>query len=166
MTSTVLRLARPALFICDQQEKFRPAIYAFDHILKIASKMLQASKILNVPVYVTTQNNKALGEICSELDISNAKLKLDKTLFSMHTPELERALQPKSSVAITGIESHVCVLQTTLDLLARGHQVYVISDAVSSCNREEIPIAIARMRQAGAKISTSESFACLCDLIN
>jgi nicotinamidase-related amidase len=63
-----------------------------------------------------------------------------------------------TNVAIVGIESHVCVLQTTLDLLKSGHSVYVIADGVSSVNKEEIPIAIARMRQAGAYITTSESF--------
>lgn len=72
--------------------------------------------------------------------------------------EITTQLAVPTSVAIVGIESHVCVLQTTLDLLKAGHKVYVISDGVSSCNKEEVPIAIARMRQAGAFISTSESF--------
>ena len=72
--------------------------------------------------------------------------------------EITTQLTVPTSVAIVGIESHVCVLQTTLDLLKAGHKVYVISDGVSSCNKEEVPIAIARMRQAGAFISTSESF--------
>ena len=74
--------------------------------------------------------------------------------------EITTQLPVPSNVAIVGIESHVCVLQTTLDLLKAGHHVYVISDGVSSANKEEVPIAIARMRQAGAYITTSESFVC------
>ena len=72
--------------------------------------------------------------------------------------DITTQLSVPTNVAIVGIESHVCVLQTTLDLLKAGHSVYVISDGVSSANKEEIPIALARMRQAGAFISTSESF--------
>jgi len=74
--------------------------------------------------------------------------------------DITTQLPVPTSIAIVGIESHVCVLQTTLDLLKHGHQVYVISDGVSSCNKEEIPVALARMRQAGAFITTSESFVC------
>lgn len=72
--------------------------------------------------------------------------------------EISSQLTVPTNVAIVGIESHVCVLQTTLDLLKGGHHVYIISDGVSSANKEEIPIALARMRQAGAYITTSESF--------
>ena len=54
-------------------------------------------------------------------------------------------------------QSHVCVMQTTLDLLARGYDVHVLADGVSSANKEEVPIALAGMRQAGARITTSES---------
>lgn len=63
-----------------------------------------------------------------------------------------------SEVVIVGIESHICVTQTTLDLLANGHKVYILADGVSSCNKEEVPIAMARLRQAGAIVTTSESF--------
>jgi len=65
---------------------------------------------------------------------------------------------PRAEVAIVGIESHICVTQTALDLLAAGHRVYVIADGVSSCNREEVPIALARLRAAGAVVTTSESW--------
>ena len=97
----------------------------------------------------------------SELDLSHAKIpSLDKSRFSMGLREITTQLPVPSNVAIVGIESHICVLQTTLDLLKAGHHVYVISDGVSSSNKEEVPIAIARMRQAGAYITTSESFVC------
>jgi isochorismate hydrolase len=62
------------------------------------------------------------------------------------------------SCIIVGIESHICITQTTLDLLRKKHKVYVIADGVSSCNKEEIPIALARLRHEGAIVTTSESF--------
>lgn len=64
----------------------------------------------------------------------------------------------KREVVIVGIESHICVTQTALDLLGEGHKVYVLADAVSSCNKEEIPIALARLRAEGAVVTSSESF--------
>lgn len=99
---------------------------------------------------------------------------IDKKLFSMITPEIKallthigaesavtgaattaKATDPLD-VIIVGIESHICVTQTTLDLLALGHRVYVLADGVSSCNPEERPIALARLRDAGAVVTTSE----------
>ena len=62
------------------------------------------------------------------------------------------------SAIIVGIESHICVTQTALDLLRAGHKVYIIADGVSSCNKEEVPIALARLRSEGAVVTTSESF--------
>lgn len=87
-----------------------------------------------------------------------------KTRFSMFLPDttpqwLESANGGKgvSSVIIFGIESHVCVLQTTLDLLSRDIDVHVLADGISSCNAGERRLAFERMRQAGAQITTSES---------
>jgi hypothetical protein len=81
----------------------------------------------------------------------------------MITPEIEAKL-PKVSTGetpldaiIVGIETHICVTQTTLDLLERGHRVYVIVDGVSSVNAEERGIALARLRDAGAVVTSSES---------
>jgi nicotinamidase-related amidase len=62
------------------------------------------------------------------------------------------------SCVIVGIESHICVTQTALDLLRDGHRVYVMADGVSSCNKEEVPIALARLRHEGATVCTSESW--------
>ncbi|KAI4956345.1 hypothetical protein J4E91_000556 [Alternaria rosae] len=79
------------------------------------------------------------------------------------TPEVKQALDSLNasgplSCIIVGIESHICVTQTTLDLLRAGHRVYVIADGVSSCNKEEVPIALARLRHEGAVVTSSESF--------
>ena len=84
----------------------------------------------------------------------------DKTLFSMALPEVLSALHAQhiTSVALVGIESHVCILQSSLDLLRAGFDVYALHDSISSCNPEEVPIAIARMRQEGVRVSTSESW--------
>jgi hypothetical protein len=89
------------------------------------------------------------------------KADLDKTRFSMLLPAV--AAHPSLSsqpaeVVIVGIESHICVTQTALDLLAAGHRVYVLADGVSSSNREEVGVALARLRQAGAVVTTSESW--------
>ncbi|QSZ29171.1 hypothetical protein DSL72_003682 [Monilinia vaccinii-corymbosi] len=121
--------------------------------------MIQASDILHIPIYATTQNRARLGETCAELSIPNAVEHADKTAFSMWIPSISQHFDSTtpSEVIIVGIESHICVTQTTLDLLANGHKVYVLADGVSSCNAQEIPIALDRLRAAGAVVTTSES---------
>lgn len=139
-------------------------------------KVLRAAAILNIPVVVTTQNRARLGDTVPELsslysadaaaDGADKKAKLlvdaDKTVFSMWTPEVQAAFSsaptPFKSVVIIGIESHICVTQTALDLLGAGYKVYVLADGVSSSNAEEVPIAMARLRAAGATVTTSEGW--------
>ncbi|KAF2714663.1 Isochorismatase hydrolase [Pleomassaria siparia CBS 279.74] len=160
------RITNPALFICDIQEKFRPAIHEFPQVVKTAQKLLKASQILNIPVFATTQNKARLGETCAELGLDHpggvqTLVHHDKTLFSMFTPEVRKgiaSLNSPLSCVIVGIESHICVTQTALDLLHEGHKVYVIADGVSSCNKEEVPIALARLRSEGVTVTTSESW--------
>ncbi|KAI0538504.1 Isochorismatase hydrolase [Xylaria digitata] len=160
------RLQDQTIFVCDLQDKFRNAIWQFDKILLISRKVLRAAKVLQIPVVVTTQNKAKLGEIVPEIQelIQDAALNIDKTSFSMLVPEI--ASHPlltspdntKRSVVIVGIESHICVTQTALDLLARGHRVYVLADGVSSCNELEVPVALARLRAEGVVVTTSESW--------
>jgi len=84
----------------------------------------------------------------------------------MLTPEVKAVLASRpeiDTIILFGIEAHVCILQTALSLLdppsARPYTVYIPADGISSCNKTEVPIAIARLREAGAIITTSESIA-------
>ncbi|PNS15252.1 Isochorismatase domain-containing protein 2 [Sphaceloma murrayae] len=167
MASPARRLVKPVLFICDLQERFRNAIHEYDKVIATTQKMLHASRVLSIPVFATTQLKGKLGETCPELGLDTpegvqTKVHADKSAFSMFVPEVRKAFEAlgpeKREVIIVGIESHICVTQTTLDLLHEGHKVYVLADGVSSCNKEEIPIALARLRSSGAVVTTSESF--------
>ncbi|PVG03586.1 Isochorismatase hydrolase [Serendipita vermifera] len=158
-------LSKPAFFVCDIQEKFAPAIYQFGSVVATSKRMLAFAKMFNVPVFVTEQAPRALGPTVGDLDLANLGPlhvgTFPKTKFSMFLPEVESKLHENAiqSIVIFGIESHVCVLQTVLDLIEHGYAVYVLADGVSSCNKEEIPIALERMRQVGAQVTTSESLA-------
>ena len=80
----------------------------------------------------------------------------------MLIPSLREALVAASpnpyQIALVGIESHICVTQTALDLLAEGHQVYVLTDGVSSCNQHERTVALRRLAREGVIVTTSESW--------
>lgn len=129
-------------------------------------KVLRAAQALNIPIYTTTQNRARLGETVPELqqylDPSNplCKTHADKTAFSMFVPEVTAALGPTApaQIVLVGIESHICITQTALDARRAGHDVYVLADGVSSCNKEEVPLALARLRAEGVTVTTSESW--------
>ncbi|XP_078589592.1 isochorismatase domain-containing protein 1-like [Branchiostoma floridae x Branchiostoma japonicum] len=149
-----------AFFLCDMQERFRPAIKFFPEILQIGQRLVEASKILDIPLIVTEQYPNGLGSTVAELDVSSAKVVVPKTKFSMVVPEVEEVLKSMAglrSVVLFGIEAHVCVQQTALDLLARGLEVHVIADATSSRSQMDRVYAFDRLRQAGAVLTTSES---------
>ncbi|KIP09837.1 hypothetical protein PHLGIDRAFT_85994 [Phlebiopsis gigantea 11061_1 CR5-6] len=156
---------RSVLLICDLQTRFRPAVYQFDSVVKTVNKMIQIAKVVGVPVIVTEQNSRALGNTVPEVDLQSlGPLHLgtvEKTLFSMVTPEVISLLQEHDlkSVIVMGIEAHICVLMSCLDLLSLGYDVHLLADGVSSSNKEEVPYALERIRQAGAIVGTSESVA-------
>lgn len=124
---------------------------------------MRAAKILEIPVIVTEQNPRALG-VTVPLTLESLPSTLytgpiAKTKFSMVLPEVLSQLEAfgTKSVVIFGIESHVCVLQTALDLLELDFGVHILLDGISSCNHDEVPVAVARLRAAGCQITTSES---------
>ncbi|KAJ1679884.1 hypothetical protein EV182_001126 [Spiromyces aspiralis] len=147
-----LHRSSTVFFVCDIQEKFRSGIHAFPCMVSVAQKMIKAAHILDVPYIVTEQYSKGLGFTVPELDTSKAVGVYDKTKFSMIIPEVTAKLQElkSKSVVIFGIE-------TVLDLLEQEYDVHVLADGVSSMSVPEIQVALNRMAQAGAIITSSES---------
>lgn len=149
-----------ALFLCDMQEKFKPNIKHFPQIVETSHRLLQAATILDMPVVVTEQYPKGLGPTVPELGLEPHGLTpIAKTQFSMCVPEVEQMLkahQGLDTVVLCGIETHACILQTTLDLLERGYSVHVVADAVASRSHVDRVYALERMRHLGAFITTSE----------
>jgi nicotinamidase-related amidase len=121
--------------------------------------MLKAAKILDILVVATEQNPRALGATVNELDISGNPHVFSKMKFSAFIPEVKDLLEESNikSVVLFGVESHVCVLQTALEMKALDYDVHVLADAVSSINQFEINIALNRMRQVGVNVTSSES---------
>ncbi|KAL7412088.1 Isochorismatase-like protein [Mrakia frigida] len=160
----VIHPSRTVFFCCDIQTKFQSAIYGWPQVIHTAEKMVRFAKILDIPVLTTEQNPKALGPTDPSVGLSSLPSYLNlgtfpKTKFSMVLPETLPLLKDVDHVVLFGIEAHICVLQTALELLAPdwGVKVHVLADGVSSCNPEEVGIALDRLRSAGAIITTSES---------
>lgn len=146
------------LFLCDMQEKFRPNISYFPEIVSVAARMLKVAKVLEIPTVVTEQYPKGLGPTVPELGAEDLK-KYSKTCFSMLIPEVEKemaAVPDLKSVLLCGIETQACIMSTALDIMERGVDVHVVADACSSRSQVDRIVALSRLRQSGAFLTTSE----------
>jgi len=156
-----LDVTKATLFVCDMQDKFRPLIYNMETAINRSALCISVCKELSVPMIVTQQYTKVFGPSVPELaSVFPASLPIyDKTRFSMLTPECSTAFAAmnREQVLVIGIEAHVCVMQTVLDLLELGKEVHVVTDAVSSQRAHDRAIAMQRMESAGAVLTTSES---------
>eukprot|EP00192_Tetraselmis_astigmatica_P018730 CAMPEP_0117670758 /NCGR_PEP_ID=MMETSP0804-20121206/12950_1 /TAXON_ID=1074897 /ORGANISM="Tetraselmis astigmatica, Strain CCMP880" /LENGTH=257 /DNA_ID=CAMNT_0005479131 /DNA_START=333 /DNA_END=1103 /DNA_ORIENTATION=+ len=149
------------LFVCDIQERFRPVISGMPAVIDIASKMVRCAKAMDIPVIVTEQYPKALGYTVDEIitDLPEGTSVVEKTIFSMVVPEVEELLEKLphvKQVLLVGIEGHVCVTQTALDLIEKGYEVHLIADGISSQRIEDRAVGLHRMMQAGAFASCFE----------
>ncbi|XP_050961324.1 isochorismatase domain-containing protein 1 isoform X2 [Labeo rohita] len=152
--------ATTVFFCCDMQERFRPAIKYFGDIISVGQRLLQGARILGIPVVVSEQYPKGLGSTVQEMDLTGAKLVFPKTKFSMVLPEVEAALAEipgVRSVVLFGVETHVCIQQTALDLIGRGFEVHIVADATSSRSMMDRMFALERLARTGIIVTTSES---------
>lgn len=147
--------------IIDIQERLFPFIANNEQITRNTSILIEGLKALEVPIMVTEQYTKGLGVTIAPLrDLLTEIRFIEKMAFSCcDEPKFfeELALKAPQFVIIAGIESHVCVLQTTIDLISNGFRPVVVEDCVGSRNPNDKAMAIARMRQEGATITTYES---------
>lgn len=161
-----LHISKSIFFLCDIQKVFQPLIYKMDRLEQTAGFMVRMAKILEVPVIVTEHNKKAFGSITEavsqHVDQDTSEW-FQKTKFSMMTDEIMSVVKSKyegrDSVVLFGMETHVCIQQTCLELLENGYNVHLVADAISSQREHDRSVAIQRMTQAGAFLTTSESIA-------
>ena len=156
-----LELTRSALAIIDMQEAFRSKIAEFTETATRIALMVQAAKLLNLPIIVTEQYPKGLGHTASEIkDVLPASVEIiEKTTFSscgVRPFEMQLEQTGAKQVIVCGIEAHICVLQTSLDLLERGFGVFLLRDCITSRDSRNKEVALARLSQAGAIDSTLE----------
>jgi nicotinamidase-related amidase len=148
------------LLIVDMQEKFVPVIEEIDGVIENCVKLMQGAKILGVPISATEQYPKGLGttipQIAEHLDEVPEKLDFS-CLNALDWAESGNEPDGRSRVIVAGIETHVCIQQTALDLLAYGFRVYIPADAVSSRRSFDYEVALQRMAESGAVITTTES---------
>jgi nicotinamidase-related amidase len=158
----LLHAAASQLVVIDMQVKLAPAmdLAAMQIATKNCAILLQAANVVQVPTIATEQYPQGLGETLPELKqhFLNTKL-IAKTAFSACAePAFKQHLHSdKTQIVLTGMEAHICVLQTALDLLNANKQVFVVEDAIISRNPSNKANAIARMRDAGCVVTNTES---------
>ncbi len=149
------------LLVIDVQERLLPHIHGHESLLERMSIFIEGCQVLKVPSLITEQYPKGLGitipEIRNRFIDFNPVEKMSFSCCDVEDVTLKLNNSGKRFILICGIETHVCVLQTVLDLLESGFIPVVIEDCVSSRNLDDKNIAIHRMRQEGAIITTAES---------
>nr|XP_018260492.1 uncharacterized protein I303_07413 [Kwoniella dejecticola CBS 10117]OBR82650.1 hypothetical protein I303_07413 [Kwoniella dejecticola CBS 10117] len=153
---------RTLLMVCDCQERFREGTHGFNWMAKSIVKLLKAARFLKMATLLTEQNGSGptASEIVEQAYGPQHLGTFGKDCFSMITDEVRPLLKNYDNVILVGIEAHVCILQTALDLLDRPRfhkRVFILADAISACHELEIPLAFDRMRDTGAVVTTSEA---------
>lgn len=149
------------LLLVDMQERLMAVMRPEDRaeVEQNSGRLLAAAHQLGVPVEVTLQYPKGLGPTVAPLaeHLQDSDGQTEKTSFSCCAVDTLNARLTGGDIVICGTETHICVLQTALELLANGEQVFVVEDAVCSRDPRHKANALARLRQAGAVITNHES---------
>ncbi len=162
MPTNLLDVAKSQLVLVDVQVKLATAMptEAMQSVVNNCSVLVQVANLVQVITTVTEQYPQGLGETVSEIKqhLANRPF-IAKTAFSAcaESKFVQQLQRDKSQIILAGMESHICVLQTALNLLQANKQVYVVEDAIISRTSANKANAIARMRGAGCVIINTES---------
>lgn len=138
-----------------------PVIHEGGRVLEQACKLVQVARLLKLPILVTEQYPKGIGPTCSDIKqaLGDAPV-IEKLSFSGCGVEpfwtAWKSFQRPNAI-VCGVETHVCVQQTVLDLIEHGQSVFVLADAVGSRRTQDYEHALRRMHDAGAIVTTTES---------
>ena len=149
------------LVIIDSQEVFLKPIKVRDFIVENIQLLVQVARQLEIPILATTQNAEKLGSLVPEIAefIGDAPV-VDKLCFScMASETFAQNLQAtgRSQAVLVGVEVHICVMQTALDMLKAGYTVHIPYDAVASRLKRDWKYALLRLSSSGAVVSAVES---------
>ncbi len=149
------------LVVIDLQEKLMPAMNNGDETEERAAKLIRGMKVFDIPVIVTQQYTKGIGTTTAKIAEALGDFEhVEKTTFSaarMQEFKDRLAAAGRKNVVICGVEAHICVLQTALQLMEEGYNVYLAVDCIDSRNENDKLWGISRMGDAGAVITTYES---------
>lgn len=161
MKSELLDRTRSALVLIDFQERLFPHVYEHQRVLSRIDLLLYAAKLMQVPVLLTEQYPKGLGRTIEEIrQVLPETQPLEKMDFScVPAPGFLEALSAfrRDQIVLAGIETHICVAQTALDLSSQGEDVFVVADATSSRRPLDAQTALERLDRNGLTIITAES---------
>jgi nicotinamidase-related amidase len=153
---------RCCLFVVDPQIKLMAAIHKADRVVKNTALMIHCAKALSLPVIASTQYKKGLGPLVPELaelltDVPTA----DKTEFNgLANPEIKKLLASLpgtvDTLLLVGAEAHICIYQTALGGLQAGYHPWIVADAVSSREKRNLRLALARMQTLGMAVGPAE----------
>jgi nicotinamidase-related amidase len=156
-----LQVETCALVVIDIQQKLLPPIFNKEQLIRNSSLLIRLAKILGIPILLTTQYAKGLGETVPEIAALAEVASIDKLEFSCFGKEdfcsaVKTLPGNRTTMLLCGMETHICVMQTALGALDHGYIVHVASDAVGSRAEWNWRIGLERMRDAGCVISSTE----------
>lgn len=157
MSASKLDPMRAALLVVDVQEAFRKALPGFEQVAEATATLVQGAAAIGIPVVVTEQYPKGLGATVAQVarHLPAGTEPIEKIAFSAAEAD-GFDLSERDQAIVCGIEAHVCVNQTVLDLLAQDVEVHVVADAVGSRTNANRELGLAKMERAGALITSVE----------
>jgi len=156
----MLTAENAVLIVVDVQGKLARLMHEAEALFNNLSRLIRGATVLGLPVVATEQNPEGLGPTVEEVRRHLPMAPIPKMAFSCcGEPAVVDALEAtgRPQVLLCGIETHICVYQTARDLLARGREVHVVADAVSSRTPRNRDIGLEKMRAAGAQVTSVET---------